>query len=112
MSKSSHVPSKATAIISIVILMPALIFFIMWSSLGLHGSGLNANEKVSLYLDYFPRFMQNLTTIHIISISCCIVSIMLAARSFKQRLLSVRVLMFLAVVVAVFIILFDIYQIV
>lgn len=112
MTTTSHVPSKVSAAIAIVFLLPALIFFIMWSSIGLQGTGLNANEKISAYLGKFPVFMQNLTTINIISIVCCLLAIVFAARSFKKHLLSVRVLMMLTVLVALFIILFDIYQLV
>ncbi|MEO6288802.1 MAG: hypothetical protein ABIO76_02710 [Ginsengibacter sp.] len=112
MSKSSHVPSRVTAIVAIAFLIPPLVFFIMWSSIGLQGSGLNANEKIDVYLGKFPFFMQSLTSINIISIICCLVSIVFAARSFKKRLLSIRVLMFLAVIIAFFIILFNIYQMV
>ncbi|MEO6220734.1 MAG: hypothetical protein ABIO81_09930 [Ginsengibacter sp.] len=112
MTKTSHVPSKITAIIAIIFLIPPLVFFILWSCIGLHSSGLNAKEKISTYLEYFPGFLQNLNAIHIISISCCLIAIALAARSFKKHLLSMRILMLLTVVAAVFIILFDIYQIV
>ena len=112
MTKTSHVPSKVTAVIAIVFLLPSLIFFIMWSSIGLQATGLNAREKVSAYLEKFPVFMQSITTINIISIVCCMLAIVFAARSFRKHLLSVRVLMMLTVLVAVFIILFDIYQLV
>ncbi len=112
MTTTSHVSSKATAVIAMVFLLPALIFFIMWSSIGLQASGLNAKEKISSYLEKFPVFMQSLTTINIISIVCCLLAIVFAARSFKKHLLSVRVLMMLTVLVALFIILFDVYQLV
>ena len=110
MTTTRHVPSRVTGLISIVVLLPALILFIMWSAIGLQDNSLNANEKVSVYLDKFPSFMQSLITINIISIVCCVVAIIFAARSFRKRLLSLRVLMMLTVFVAVFIILFDIYQ--
>ncbi|MEP6595759.1 MAG: hypothetical protein ABJA71_07415 [Ginsengibacter sp.] len=112
MSTTSHVPSKVTAVFAIVFLLPALLLFIMWSSIGLQGSGLNAAEKISKYLGYFPAFMQNFNTIHLISMVSCLTAIILAARSFRKRLVSVRVLMFLTVIAALFILLFDIYQIV
>lgn len=110
MTTKSHVPSKVTAIIAIAFLLPALILFIMWSSIGLQGSGLNAAEKISAYLDKFPSVLQNFTAIHIISIVCCLLATFFAARSFRKRELSIRVLMMLTVLVAMFILLFDIYQ--
>lgn len=112
MTKKSHMPSKVTAIIAMVFLLPALVLFIMWSSIGLQGSGLNAKEKISIYLAKFPVAMQNLYTIHVISIVCCLLAIGFAARSFRKHLLSIRILMMLTVLVAMFILLFDVYQIV
>ncbi len=112
MTTTSHVPSKVTAIIAMVFLLPALILFIMWSSIGLQGSGLNAEEKISIYLAKFPSVMQNLTTIHVISIVCCLFAIGFASRSFRKHLLSIRIVMMLTVLVAMFILLFDIYQVV
>lgn len=110
MTTTSHVSAKKNAGIAVLLLLPALIFFIMWSSTGLRGNGLNAKAKVSAYLEKFPGFMQNLTVINIISIVCCLLAIIFAARSFKKKLLSIRVLMMLTVFAALFIILFDIYQ--
>lgn len=112
MTTKSHVPSKITAIIAIVFLLPALVLFIMWSSIGLHSSGLNAQEKISMYLAKFPVAMQNLNIIHLISIVCCLFATYFAARSFRKHLLSIRILMMLTVLVAMFILLFDIYQMV
>ncbi len=110
MSTKSHVPARITAIIAMVFLLPALIFYIMWSTIGLQSSDLNANEKLSAYLGKFPPFMQNLNTINVISIICCVLAIVFASRSFKKYLVSMRVLMMLTVLIALFIILVDIYQ--
>lgn len=84
----------------------------MWSSIGLRATGISYQDKISIYMGYFPGWLQNITTIHIISIVFCIITIMLATRSFSKHLLSIRVLMLMTVVVALFILLFDIYQIV
>jgi len=84
----------------------------MWSTIGLRVSGINDQEKMATYIGYFPGWLRNIRTIHLISIICCIMAIILAARSFSKNLLSVRVLMLLTVVAAFFILLFDIYQMV
>lgn len=112
MSTKSHVSRKVTATLAIIFLLPALIMFIMWSAIGLRYSGIDNGEQMDTYLDYFPAWLQDVNTIHVISIVCCIIAIVLAARSFKKHLLSVRVLMLLTVLASIFIILFDIYQIV
>ena len=110
---TSHVVSRRiTAALAIVFLLPALIFFIMWSSIGLRITGVSENEKRMIYAGYFPAWIHTITTIHVISIACCVMAIILASRSFSKNLLSVRVLMLLTVVAAVFILLFDVYQMV
>ena len=110
MSTKSHVPSKITAAIAIIFLLPPLIFFMMWSSLALRFSDLSVSDKTDTFLGYFPGFLRNMNIIHGISITCCIVAIVLASRSFKKHLLSVRVLMLVTVLIAIFIIFFDIFQ--
>lgn len=112
MSTKPHIRRKTTAALAILFLLPALIFFIMWSSIGLRYSGINATDQMEIYLNGYPSWLRNIATIHTISIACCIIAITLAARSFKKHLLSIRVLMLLTVIVAIFIILFDIYQMV
>jgi hypothetical protein len=110
MTKTSHVSRKWTAAFAIAILLPALIFFIMWSSIGIRFSGMSDNDKMDTYLGYFPSWLQNVNMIHIISLICCVLAILLASRSFKKHLLSIRVLMLMTSLVAIFIILFDIFQ--
>ena len=112
MTKTSHISRKITAALAIVFLLPALIFFIMWSLIGIRISGINEQEKMSTYIGYFPTWLKSITTIHIISIVCCVMAIILASRSFSKDWLSVRVLMLLTVVAALFILLFDVYQMV
>ncbi|MEO8961833.1 MAG: hypothetical protein ABI325_08130 [Ginsengibacter sp.] len=112
MSTKSRVPRRLTAALAILFLLPPLVLFIMWSSIGLRYSGIDAEEKIDTYLTFFPEWLKNINIIHAISLVCCIIAILLAARSFKKHLLSVRVLMLLTVLAAIFIILFDIYQMV
>ncbi len=112
MSTNSHIRRKTTALLAVLFLLPAIIFFIMWSSIGLRYSGINAVDQMDIYLSDFPTWLRNIDTIHAISIVCCVVAIVLAARSFKKHLLSIRVVMLFTVIVAIFIILFDIYQMV
>ena len=107
---TSLVSRKVTAALAIVFLLPAFIFFIKWSSIGLHTTGITDEEKMSTFIGYFPGWLQNITTIHTISIVCCVIAIILAVRSFSKHLLSVKVLMLLTVVAAFFILLFNIYQ--
>jgi hypothetical protein len=110
---TTHLVSrKVTATLSIIFLLPPLIFFILWSSIGLRMTAVSDHEKMRVYRGYFPAWLQHGNTIHIISMVCCAVAIILASRSFSKNLLSVRVLMLLTCVAALFIFLFDIYQMV
>ncbi|MEP6584216.1 MAG: hypothetical protein ABJA90_08110 [Ginsengibacter sp.] len=110
MATTSHVPSKVTALIAVAFLLPALIFFLMWLSIGFQ-SDMNANEKIDIYLHKYPAFMRNISAIGFTSIVCCVLSMIFAARSFKKHLLSVRVLMMLTVIADLVLILFNINQI-
>jgi len=110
---TTHIVSRRiTATLAIVFLLPPLYFFIKWSSIGLRITGISEQEKMSTYRGYFPPWLQDITTIHLIAMVCCIISIILASRSFSKNLLSVRVLMLVTVVAACFILLFNIYQMV
>jgi len=112
MTTKSHVSRNATAVLAIVFLIPPLILFMKWSSMGLRVSGISRQDQLTMYLGYFPSWLKSMSTIHAISIVCCIMAIILAVRSYSKDLLSVRVLMLLTVVAAFFILLFDIYQMV
>lgn len=110
MSTKSHVSNRFTAVLAIIFILPALVLFAMWSTIGLRFSGLRRYEQIDYFMDYFPNWLQSMATIHAISIICCVIAITLAARSFKKKLLWVRVMMLMVVIVAIFIIMFDIYQ--
>lgn len=112
MSTKSHVSRRWTAALAIILLLPALIMFIMWSSIGLKYGAISAGEQIDTYMSYFPQWLRNFNTIHIISIVCCVLAISLAARSFRKHLLWVRVVMLMVVLISIFILLFDIYQMV
>ncbi|MEO8721470.1 MAG: hypothetical protein ABI297_01845 [Ginsengibacter sp.] len=112
MSTKSHVRGRVTAALSIAFLIPPLILFMMWVSIGMRRSSIDANDKIDIYLGYFGGLFNDLHVINIVSIVFCLVSIVLASKSFKKHLLSIRVLMLLTVLVAIFIILFDLFQLV
>jgi len=112
MTTASHVSSKWTAAFAIVFLLPALLLFILWSSIGLRLSGMSEVDKRDTYISYFPGWLPNINAIHLISIACCLIAIAFAARSFKKHLLWIRVMMLMTCLAAIFIILFDIFQII
>lgn len=112
MSTSHAVSRKFTATLAIIFFLPPLILFIIWSSIGLQYGAMSEAQKARTFLDYFPGWLQNFTGIHIFALACCVAAILLARRSFKKKLLSIRVLMLLVVICSVFLILFNIFQII
>ncbi|MEO6134363.1 MAG: hypothetical protein ABIP35_04360 [Ginsengibacter sp.] len=112
MSTKSHVSSRSTAVISMIVFLPALIIFALWSTIGMRFSGLSRSEQVDYFLDYFPGWLQNMTVLHVLSIVLCVIAITLASRSFRKKLLWVRVTMLMIVFISIFLILFDIYQLI
>ena len=110
MSTNSHVKKKVTAAISIIFLLPPLIFWMMWISVGLRFPGISEVDRQESFLSYFSGLFKNIHVVNIISIVFCIISIILASRSFQKRLLPLRILMLITVLIAIFIMLFDISQ--
>lgn len=112
MSTNSHVKKKVTAFLAMLFLLPSLIVFIMWSSIGMRFPEMNQFEKEETFLGYFSGLFKSIHVVDIISIIFCLVSIILASRSFQKKLLWLRVLMLITVLISIFIILFDISQLV
>ncbi|MEP7080807.1 MAG: hypothetical protein ABI784_08760 [Ginsengibacter sp.] len=102
---------RITAGLAILFLLPSLVLFIMWSTIGLSATNISAEDKIDRFMAHLPSWT-TFTGVAIFSIICCVVSISLAARSFKKHLLWIRVMMLMVVIVDLFIILFNIYQMV
>ena len=68
MTTRSHSSKKKTAIVALLFLLPALILFILWLSVGISLGDVGRTEKVQTYLSFFPEAIQNMTAINIISI--------------------------------------------
>ena len=112
MSTNTHVKKKVTATLSIIFLLPALVLFIMWTSITIRFTDMNEIDKQETFLGYFSGFFKDIHIVNIISIILCLIAIILASRSFQKRLLSLRFLMLMTVLISIFIILFDIFQLV
>ena len=112
MSTKSKVSKKSSAGLSVLFFLPALILFLMWVTLGWRYGFMSEGEKKDNFLSSFPDWMQNFSAIHILSMIFCIVAIYFAAGSFKNNLLSIRILMMVVVMFSIFIILFDIAQLI
>ena len=84
----------------------------MWTSIGIRFTDMNEVDKEETFLGYFSGFFKNIHVVDIVSIVFCIIAIILASRSFQKRLLSLGFLMLMTVLISIFIILFDISQLV
>ena len=110
MSTNSHVKKKVTAVISILFLLPPIVMFMMWTSVGLGSPDMSDVDKQETFLGYFSGLFENIHVVNIVSIILCLVSVIFASRSFQKKLLPLRIIMLITVLVAIFIILFDISQ--
>ncbi len=110
MSSTHKVPKKITAILAIVFLLPPLYIFILW--INVYKQDLSAAQLISEFTYHFPSFMQSYKMIIYFSMACCLIAMILAAKSFKQRLLSLRIAMWLTVMIASLIFFVDIFQLI
>lgn len=110
MSTNSHVKKKVTAVISILFLLPALVMFMIWTSIGIRIPDISDVDRQETFLNYFSGLFKDIHVVNIVSIIFCLISVIFASRSFQKRLLSLRLIMLITVLVAIFIILFDVSQ--
>ena len=108
MTSTHKVPKKITAILAIVFLIPAVYIFGVW--LRVFSGDLTPAQKIDSFINHFPSFITEYKWIIYFSMVCCLVAMVLAAKSFKQPLLSLRITMWLTVMVASLIFFVDIFQ--
>jgi len=108
MTSTHKVPKKITAILAIVFLLPALYIFGLW--INVFSQDISPVQKVTEFTEHFPSLMSDYKLIMYISMACCLTAIVLAAKSFKQRLLSLRIAMWLTVMIASLIFFLNIFQ--
>jgi hypothetical protein len=110
MSTNNHLKKKVTAVISILFLLPALVMFMIWTSIGIRVPDVSDVDRQETFLNYFSGLFNNIHVVNIVSIILCLISIIFASGSFRKRLLPLRIIMMITVLVAMFIILFDVSQ--
>lgn len=108
MTSTHNVPKKITAIAAIIFLLPAIIIFGLW--MNTFSSDITPAQKFEAFTERFPSFMNDYKLIMGVSMACCITALILAAKSFKQRLLSLRIVMLLTVIIASLIFFVDLFQ--
>lgn len=108
MTSTHKVPKKITAILAVLFLLPALYIFGIWTNV--FRQDISQAQKIDMFTDRFPSLIADYKTILYISIVCCITAMVLAAKSFKQPLLSIRITMWLTVIIAALIFFLTIFQ--
>ena len=108
MTSTHKTPKKITAVVAIVFLLPALYIFGLW--INVFRQDLTPAQKITDFTGHFPSFMSDYRMIIYISMACCLAAIVLAAKSFKQHLVSLRVAMLLTVMIASLIFFVNLFQ--
>lgn len=104
--------SLKSAMLSILVFVPALIISSLSAYIGFKDGGISHANKEDIFSGYFPDWMNNFAILHVLSIVLCIIAMILAAKSFKKPLVWERVLMMLVTMGAIIIILYDIVQLI
>jgi hypothetical protein len=108
MTKTHKAPKKVTAVLAIVFLLPALYIFTVW--INVFNNDITPAQKIVEFTEHFPSFIGNYNFIIYFSMACCLAAMTLAAKSFKQPLLYLRIAMWLTVMLASLIFVVDIFQ--
>ena len=108
MTSTHKVPKKASELAAIVFVLPAIYIFGVW--LRVFGADDTPAQKIENFTSHFPAAVPGYKWIMGFSLFCCLVSMVLAAKSFKQPLLSLRIAMWITVMVASLIFFVDIFQ--
>jgi hypothetical protein len=108
MTSTHKVPKKISAVFAIIFLLPAVYIFAIWTNT--FSQDVSQSQKITLFTDHFPHFLNDYKTILWISIVSSLAAMVLAAKSFKQPIIALRIAMWLTVIIAALIFFLDIFQ--
>lgn len=108
MSSTHKVPKKITAILAIVFLLPALYIFGLW--MNVFNQDISPSQKADEFTKHFHPLINDSRIVVYVSMAFCVIAIVLAAKSFKQPLVPLRIAMWLTVMIASLIFFMDIFQ--
>ena len=111
MTKRSHVTQKKNAVLAALLLLPALLLTLLWFSVALRYGDLTRSAKIDYFLEYFGGGIENAKIIFFVSMAFCVAALTFASRGFKKNLLSFRIAVLIISLLSIFILLFDIYQV-
>ena len=108
MTSTHQVPKKITAILAILFILPPLYIYGVW--LNVAGDDMTQPEKLDRFTSHFPSVIGDNKILALISIACCLIAMVLAAKSFKQPIIFLRVAMWLIVMIASLLLFLNIFQ--
>ena len=108
MTSTHKVPKKITAVLAIVFLLPAIYIFILW--MNVFKQDTTQSQKISEFTDHFPAFLSDYRNVMYVLIALCLAAIILAAKSFKQPVVLLRIAMWLTVMIASLIFFMSVFQ--
>lgn len=108
MTSTHRTPNKITAVFAILFLLPALYIFGHWMKV--FGRDITPAQKIAEFTEQFPIVINDYKLIIFISMGFCLTAMVLAAKSFKQRLLPLRIAMWLTVMIAALIFFVNLFQ--
>ncbi|MDE3212334.1 MAG: hypothetical protein KGM98_03800 [Bacteroidota bacterium] len=110
MARTRLISRRVTATLAIIFLIPAVIFFLLWTSIPEKAGGLTDQARVIYFLAYLPIWLQDMNLVHGIAMGSSAISLWLALRSITKRLVAIRVLMLISILAALFLIAFNLHQ--
>lgn len=108
MTSTHKVPKKITAILAILFILPALYIYGVWMTVA--GDDIAQEQKIEQFTGHFPSFISDNKILSLISIACCIIAMILAAKSFKQPMIFLRITMWLIVMIAFLLLVLNVFQ--
>lgn len=108
MTSTHKIPKKIDAILAILFILPPLFIYITWVSVASDNNSQVQNVKA--FTDKFPEFISGVVPLALISIACCILALIFAAKSFKQPILFLRITSWLVVIIGAFLLFLNIFQ--
>ena len=108
---TNYAKKQMMAVLAIIFLLPALWITGTWIEVWNSHSELTSAARDSHFLEHFPSFMSTTAYVAVINFVCGIISLTLAARSFKQRSLFLRILTMITAMVAFLVLVLTFFMI-
>ncbi len=109
MTATHKVPKKITAIFAIIFLLPAVYIFSVFTKA--FNQDVSQAQKISSFTNHFGGSLNNYKVLLYIAIACSVIAMVLAAKSFKQPIVALRIAMWLTVIIAALIFFISFFQV-